>query len=124
MHGTVLIGVTFLFLSVTWACGKGPVDPAKDEGPSGPSRGLNIHEKNPDYEKNEILVKFKKGTDKDTIKSIQRELHLKAVKIVSGHCLYLMAIQDGTSVEKMMKRLEEFNAVSYSEPNYRIKGHE
>ena len=70
------------------------------------------------YVPGEILIKFKEGTDKQTIKAIQRELHLKTIKIVSRPNLYLMKILDGSPVETIMERLKDFQEVAYSEPNY------
>ena len=71
-----------------------------------------------DYVPGEILVKFKDGTDRQTIETIQGELHLETVKVVSKPDLYLMKILDGSSVESIMERLESFREVKYSEPNY------
>ncbi len=71
-----------------------------------------------DYVPGEILVKFKDGTDTQAIKAIQRELHLKTIKIVSRPNLYLMKILDGSSVERIVERLRNYEEVKYSEPNY------
>ena len=71
-----------------------------------------------DYIPGEILVKFKDGTDTQAIEAIQRELHLKTIKIVSRPNLYLMKILDGSSVERIVERLRSYEEVKYSEPNY------
>ncbi len=71
-----------------------------------------------DYIPSQILVKFKDGTDTKAIKAIQRELHLKTIKIVSRPNLYLMKILDGSSVERIVERLRNYEEVKYSEPNY------
>ena len=71
-----------------------------------------------DYIPGEILVKFKYGTDTQAIEAIQRELHLKTIKIVSSPNLYLMKILDGSSVERTVERLRNYKEVKYSEPNY------
>ncbi len=70
------------------------------------------------YVPGEILIKFRDGTDERTIEAIQKELHLKTIKIVSRPNLYLMKILDGSSVERIMERLHDFQEVAYSEPNY------
>jgi hypothetical protein len=68
----------------------------------------------------QILVKFKQGTDQKAIEGIQKELALKTIRVVSKPYLYLMKITDGTLVEKMIIRLQDFDQVLYSEPNYII----
>lgn len=71
-----------------------------------------------DYLPGQILVKFKNGTDAQAIETIQRELHLKTIKIVSSPNLYLMKILDSSSVERTVERLRNYEEVKYSEPNY------
>ena len=71
-----------------------------------------------EYVPGEILIKFREGTDEPTIEVIQRELNLKTIKIVSRPDLYLMKILDGSSVESIMERLQDFQEVAYAEPNY------
>lgn len=71
-----------------------------------------------DYIPGEILVKFRHGTNAQEIEAIQRELHLKTIKIVSRPNLYLMKILDSSSVEGVIQRLRDFHEVVYSEPNY------
>ena len=71
-----------------------------------------------DYIPGEILVKFKDGTDPQTIEAIQRELHLKTIREFSSPNLYLMKILDGSSVERIVERLRNYEEVKYSEPNY------
>lgn len=70
------------------------------------------------YAPQEILVKFKEGTDRQDIEAIQRELHLKTIRVVSNPDLYLMKIPDGSSVEQVMEYLSKYEEVKYSEPNY------
>jgi len=70
------------------------------------------------YIPSQILVKFKDGTDTQAIEAIQRELHLKTIKIVSRPNLYLMKILDGSSVQRIVERLRNYEEVKYSEPNY------
>lgn len=64
-----------------------------------------------------VLVKFKEGTEEQTIVAIQRALHLQTIRIIPRPNLYLMEIQDGVSVQETIKRLQEFKAVEYAEPN-------
>lgn len=70
------------------------------------------------YIPGEVLVKFKDGTDTQAIEAIQRDLHLKTIKIVSRPNLYLMKILDGSSVERIVEHLRNYEEVKYSEPNY------
>ena len=65
-----------------------------------------------------ILVKFKDGTDAQRIDNIQKKLDLSAIKVVSKLNLYHMKIQNNSSVEEVMKRLQDFSEVEYAEPNY------
>ena len=71
-----------------------------------------------DYVTGEILVMFKDGTDMQTIEMIKNKLHLNTVRMVSSPNLYLMKIQDGSSIEQVMESLREYEKVKYSEPNY------
>ncbi len=66
----------------------------------------------------QVLVRFKEGTEEQAIEAIQRHLHLQTLRIISRPGLYLMEIQDGFSVQETIKRLQEFKAVEYAEPNY------
>ena len=70
------------------------------------------------YVPGEMLVKFRDGTTEQTKESIQREVHLETIRIVSKPNLYLMKILDGSSVESVMERLGKFKEVKYAEPNY------
>ena len=65
-----------------------------------------------------ILIKFKDGTDVQSIKTIQKKLGLRTIKVVPKLNMYQMKIQNGSSVEDIMKRLQSFREVEYSEPNY------
>jgi len=70
------------------------------------------------YAPGEVLVRFRDGTDAGTIASIQREVHLETVKVVSSPNLFLMKIVDDTSVEETVQRLQRYREVVYAEPNY------
>jgi len=72
------------------------------------------------YVPGEILVKFKDGTNEQAIKAIQGELHLETIRLVSKPNLYLMKILDGSSVEAVIERLQNYKEVKYAEPNYLI----
>lgn len=71
-----------------------------------------------DHVSAQVLVKFKEGTEEPTIEAIQGELHLQTIRIIPRPNLYLMKIQDGFSVQETIKRLQEFKAVEYAEPNH------
>ncbi|MBU0988467.1 MAG: hypothetical protein KKH68_14550 [Proteobacteria bacterium] len=77
-----------------------------------------LERKQEGYVPGEILIKFKEGTDDQAIKAIQRELHLEVIRLVSKPNLFLMKILDESSVESVIKRLQNYQEVKYSEPNY------
>jgi len=70
----------------------------------------------------EILVRFKPGTKTSTIKTIQEKLGLVTVRALNVPDLYLMKITDETSVEVIIKNLNQYDEVLYAEPDrkYRI----
>ena len=76
--------------------------------------GIESHK----YIPGEILIKFKDGTDVKSIKTVQERLGLTTIKVVPKLNIYHMKIQNGSSVEEVMKRLQSFREVEYSEPNY------
>jgi hypothetical protein len=73
--------------------------------------------KTEDHVPAQVLVKFREGTDEQTIEAIKTALHLQTIRIIPRPNLYLMKIQDGFSVQETIKRLQEFEAVGYAEPN-------
>ena len=75
-------------------------------------------DENNNYVPGEILVKFKEGTTDQVIESIQKELHLETVRVVSEPDLYLMKILNTSSVVSMVERLRHYREVQYAEPNY------
>lgn len=77
-----------------------------------------VEKKSKGYVPGEILVKFKDSTNARAIKAIQRELHLKTIRLVYKPNLYLMKILDGSSVESVIEHLQDYKEVKYSEPNY------
>ena len=72
------------------------------------------------YIPGEIVIKFKEGTDLHSIKAIQKRLDLTTIKVVPKLNIYRMKIMNGSSVEEVMKRLQGFLEVEYSEPNYMV----
>ena len=70
------------------------------------------------YAPGQVLVKFRDGTDAETIARIQREVHLETVRVVSSPNLFLMRIVDQTSVEETVQRLQRYGEVVLAEPNY------
>jgi hypothetical protein len=73
--------------------------------------------KTEDHVSGQVLVKFKEGTEEQIVEAIQAELHLQTIRIIPRPNLYLMKIQNGLSVQETIKRLQEFKAVQYAEPN-------
>ncbi|MBW2589317.1 MAG: hypothetical protein JRD71_01120 [Deltaproteobacteria bacterium] len=72
------------------------------------------------YVKDEIIVKFTKGTDPKTISVIQKELRLETLHTFSSPNLFLMKITDNTPVKNIIKSLNKYKEVKYSEPNYKM----
>lgn len=72
------------------------------------------------YAPGEVLVKFQEDTDKETIKAIIEDEHLKIIQPFSSPNLFLMRITDGSSVEAVIERLKDREAVKYAEPNYSV----
>ena len=75
--------------------------------------------KRPKVLRHVVLFKFKEGTDDQAIKAIQVEVQLKTIRLVIKPNLYLMKILDGSSVEYVIERLQNYKEVKCSEPNYR-----
>lgn len=66
----------------------------------------------------EILVMFKKETSQQTIDSIQEELPIKSLEMISDELdIYLIKVPDGKTSE-VMQNLREYTAIKYAEPNY------
>ena len=80
----------------------------------------HIGKENYNYIPGEILIKFKDGTDLQSIKTIQKRLCLRTIKVVPKLNIYRMKIENNSSVQEVMKRLERFLEVEYSEPNYMV----
>ncbi len=72
------------------------------------------------YVKDQIIVKFAKGTDPKIISAIQKKLHLETLRTFTSPNLFLMKITDQTSVKNMKKSLNKYKEVKYSEPNYKM----
>ena len=84
---------------------------------------LSIGKESHNYVPGEILIKFKDGTDVQSIKAIQKIISLRTIKVVPKLNIYRMKIQNGSSVEEVIKRLKGFREVEYSEPNYIVNFH-
>jgi hypothetical protein len=67
---------------------------------------------------NQILVRFREGTDRSEIEHIQVEAGVRIIKAVFGNTLFLMKIMDGSSVEDAIRRLKGYPEILYAEPNY------
>ena len=73
------------------------------------------------YVADEVLIKFKTGTDAQTIERIQSALKLEIAHKFSSPNLFLMKISDGSSVPSVIEQLKTYEAVKYAEPNYVVK---
>ena len=73
------------------------------------------------YVLDEVLVKFKPGTDAETIERIRAALKLETMRKFSSPNLFLMKITDGSPVEAVIEQLKTYEAVKYAEPNYVVK---
>ena len=88
-------------------------------GPAVPCLGACLPNPPPLFDiPGEIVIKFKDGTDLHSIKAIQKRLDLTTIKVVPKLNIYRMKIMNGSSVEEVMKHLQGFSEVEYSEPNY------
>jgi uncharacterized protein YjaZ len=118
-------GLGFIYLFVltflTMSCTGSATPP--EQHPTGAVQGQNSLKSRPsgrkteDHVSEQVLVKFKEGTEEQIIEAIQAELHLQTIRIIPRPNLYLMKIQDGFSVQETIKRLQESKAVEYAEPN-------
>jgi len=97
---------------------EGQINMSKIKGSKCYRDSAPIGKESHNYVPGEILIKFKDGTDVQTIKTIQKKLGLITIKVVPKLNIYRMKIQNGSSVEEVMKRLQGFREVEYSEPNY------
>ena len=73
------------------------------------------------YVPDQVLVKFKSGTDAETIERVRTALKLETLRKFSSPNLFLMKITDGSSVEAIIERLTTYEAVKYAEPNHVVK---
>jgi hypothetical protein len=72
----------------------------------------------PNYENNELLVKFKPEVTKEEIKAITEGLNLEIVSEVSLPNCYLLKIRGNETIEEMVEILRNIKEVEYAEPNY------
>ena len=101
------------------AKGKGVYSPKSDEA---------LEKKHPDpvppaperspHEPGEILVQFKDSINKETLSVIQDAAPVQVIRRVGPSNLYLMKITDGTPVEQVVRRLQQYPDVVFAEPNY------
>ena len=73
------------------------------------------------YAPDQVLVKFKPETDAKTIARVLKELNLETIRKFSSPNLFLLKITEGKSVEAIITRLNDHQAVKYAEPNYEVK---
>jgi hypothetical protein len=121
---------TGLFIIVVLACGgrsgSGSPQPGKKSSESGIKRtaqtGISRQNgRQQTHVLDEILVKFKPGTDADTIEAIRAALNLEIMRKFSSPNLFLMKITDSSPVEAVIEKLKTYEAVKYAEPNYVVK---
>ena len=119
-----------LFIIVVLACGNqtgnSNMQPGQKAPESGDRRtgqtGISLPEgQQQTYVPDEVLVKFKTGTDDETVERIRAALNLETIRKFSSPNLFLMKITDGTSVEAVIEDLKAYESVSYAEPNYVVK---
>jgi hypothetical protein len=67
---------------------------------------------------NQVLVRFREGTDQEEIQRVQRETGVQILKAVSNNNLFIMKIMNGSSVEDAIRRLKGYPEILYAEPNY------
>jgi hypothetical protein len=124
-HTEILVFIVALTLTISCA---GKNEAAKNDSlryakgsepaETGRQAPASLHGARPDYVPGEILVRFRDGTDGQTMEAIQRDLNLRTIRVVSGPYLYLMKIPHGSSVEEMVDRLKGIGVIKYAEPNY------
>ena len=119
-----------LFIIVVLACGNqtgnGNMQTGHKAPESGDRRtgqtGISLPEgRQQAYAPDEVLVKFKTGTDDETVERIRAALNLETIRKFSSPNLFLMKITDSSTVETVIKDLKAYEAVSYAEPNYVVK---
>jgi hypothetical protein len=88
---------------------------------SGQAGISQLEDKQQTHVLDEVLVKFKPGTDADTIARIRAALNLEIIRKFSSPNLFLMKITDGSPVEAVIEQLKTNEAVKYAEPNYVVK---
>jgi len=117
-----LLVLTFLTMSCTGSATPpeqhltGAVQTGGVQGQDDPKPGSSGR-KSEDHVPQQVLIRFRDGTQQQTIEAIQAELHLHTLRIIPRPSLYLMKIGKGLSVQETIKRLQEFEAVEYAEPN-------
>ena len=73
------------------------------------------------YVPGQVLVKLKPEAEATTLNTIAGELGLETIQPLSLPGIYLMKIIGDESVESIVKKLEMYDTVEYSEPNYIIQ---
>lgn len=74
-----------------------------------------------EYVAGQVLIKLKTGTDPSVLDKIAEDLGLETVKPLALPDTYLMQITGDDSVDTVIKNLELYDVVKYSEPNYTIQ---
>ena len=104
--------------------------PVFSKSPSNESKkttsSVGYSKNDPKYVEGEIIIKYKddislksiNGKTKTDKNKIRESKSLKKIKSIENMNIELVEINDGSSVEKKIKELEEDNGVEYAEPNY------
>jgi len=123
----VLFGLIF----ITMGC----VSPGRNGNTTSGESKIPLSEKNPKemkdtlpgsddahkYVPGQVLVKLKPGLEPSVLDIIARELGLEMIQPLALPRTYLMKIPGDESVESIVKKLEMYETVEYSEPNYIIQ---
>jgi hypothetical protein len=73
------------------------------------------------YVPGQVLVKLKQGMDASALETLNRDLGLEIIKSLNLPGTYLMKINSDESVDSVVKKLEAYDIVEYSEPDYKLK---
>jgi len=77
-----------------------------------------------DYKSGEVLVKFKPYVTEGEIDRIAKISGMEMMRILSPPNLFLFKIIGNSSLGDVIKSLERFEEIEYSEPNYQRKNSE
>lgn len=70
------------------------------------------------YVPGEVLVQLTKNANEETIAAIEKNYRVTVKRVLIPSRLYLMKINDGSSVQDIIDRLRNNKAIEFAEPNY------